>query len=53
MECYDKRAARSVTPTARMIDYAVVFSGLYPIAAYKFVHGEFTIGSNVIFFPSS
>lgn len=51
MECYDKKAARSVTPRARIIDFAVVFSSLYPIATYKFVHGEFAIGSNVIFFP--
>jgi hypothetical protein len=51
MECYDKKAARSVTPAARLIDYVVVFSSLFPIAIYKFVHGEFTIGSNVIFFP--
>lgn len=51
MECYDKKAARSVTPRARLIDYAVVFSCLYPIATYKFVHSEFAIGSNVIFFP--
>ncbi len=51
MECYDKKAARSVTPRARMIDFAVIFSCLYPIATYKFVRGEFAIGSNVIFFP--
>ncbi|MFQ5797900.1 MAG: hypothetical protein ACE5H0_04300 [Bacteroidota bacterium] len=51
MECYNKKSVRSLTPTARIIDYAVVFSSLYPIAAYKLVHGEFTIGRNVIFFP--
>lgn len=51
MECYDKKSARSLTARARMIDYAVVFSSLYPIATYKFVHGEFKIGSNAIFFP--
>ncbi|MFQ5989725.1 MAG: hypothetical protein ACE5K9_07405 [Candidatus Methylomirabilales bacterium] len=51
MECYDKKSGRSLTPRARMIDYAVVFSSLSPIATYKFVHGDFTIGSNVIFFP--
>jgi hypothetical protein len=30
MECYDKKAARSVTPAARLIDYVVVFSSLFP-----------------------
>lgn len=51
MDCYDKKGVRSVTPTARMIDYAVIFSCLFPIATYKFVRGEFSIGSNVVFFP--
>lgn len=51
MECYNKKSTRSLTLTARMIDYTVIFSSLYPIATYKFVHGQFTIGSNFIFFP--
>jgi hypothetical protein len=51
MECYDKKSRRSLTHRARMIDYAVIFSSLFPIATYKFVRGEFAIGSNVIFFP--
>ena len=51
MECYNKKAKMSISLTSRAIDYAVVFSSLYPIATYKFVHGEFRIGSNVIFFP--
>ena len=52
MECYDKKAATSLTPTARIIDYTVIFSCLFPIATYKLVHDEFAIGSNVIFFPN-
>ena len=51
MECYDKKLRRSLTRRARMIDYAVIFSSLFPIATYKFVRGEFAIGTNVIFFP--
>jgi hypothetical protein len=51
MECYDKKSRRPLTHRARMIDYAVIFSSLFPIATYKFVRGEFAIGSNVIFFP--
>ena len=51
MECYNKKARASLSKMSRFIDYAVVFSSLYPIATYKFVHSEFRIGSNVIFFP--
>lgn len=51
MECYNKKSSRSLTSRARMIDYSVIFSSLYPIATYKFVYGEFAIGNNVIFFP--
>ncbi|MFQ5929718.1 MAG: hypothetical protein ACE5MK_08455 [Acidobacteriota bacterium] len=51
MECYDKKSTRSLTPTARMIDYAVIFSSLFPIATYKLIHDEFVIGTNMIFFP--
>ncbi|MGH7479805.1 MAG: hypothetical protein ACREJ8_09505 [Candidatus Methylomirabilales bacterium] len=51
MECYDKKLRRSLTRRTRMIDYAVIFSSLFPIATYKFVRGEFAIGTNVIYFP--
>ncbi|HLX11486.1 MAG TPA: hypothetical protein VKS81_01610 [Bacteroidota bacterium] len=51
MECYNKKAKSTLTPMSRIIDYSVVFSSLYPIATYKFVHEEFWIGSNKIFFP--
>ncbi len=51
VECYNKRSSHSLTPGARLIDYAVVFSSLFPIATYKLVHGEFLIGQNAIIFP--
>jgi len=51
MECYNKKQGRTHTLLSRAIDYAVVFSSLYPIATYKFVHSQFTIGQNVIWFP--
>ncbi len=51
MECYNKKAKVSLSKMSRIIDYAVVFSSLAPIATYKFVRGEFIIGANVIFFP--
>lgn len=51
MECYNKKEGRALSLVSRAIDYAVVFSSLYPIATYKFVHGDFRIGQNVIWFP--
>ena len=51
VECYNKRSSQSLTPGARLIDYAVVFSSLFPIATYRLVHGEFLIGQNAIIFP--
>jgi hypothetical protein len=51
VECYNKKAARSLSWSSRMIDYALLFSALYPIATYKFIHEDFYIGSNKIFFP--
>lgn len=51
VECYNKRAPRAIPWSSRFIDYAVVFSALYPIATYKFIHDQFTIGNIVIFYP--
>ena len=51
MECYNKRDGRVHSLVSRAIDYAVVFSSLYPIATYKFIHDDFRIGQNVIWFP--
>lgn len=51
MECYNKKEGRALTLMSRTIDYAVVFSSLYPIATYKFVHEQFMIGQNTIWFP--
>ncbi len=51
MECYNAKEGRAQTIMSRAIDYAVVFSSMYPIATYKFVHGEFRIGQNLIWFP--
>lgn len=52
MECYNKKEGRAHTLMSRVIDYAVVFSSMYPIATYKFVHGDFKIGQNIIWFPA-
>ena len=51
MECYTAKAGVIPPRLSRFIDYAVVFSSLYPIATYKFVHDNFVIGRNKILFP--
>jgi hypothetical protein len=51
VDCYSKKQPRAASLQSRLIDYAVLFSALYPIATYKFIHDEFSIGSNKILFP--
>ena len=51
VECYNKRAARSLSLSSRMIDYTLLFTALYPVATYKFIHEDFWIGSNKILYP--
>lgn len=47
VELYYKRDKKSaVTPVARMIDYALILTCLFPIAAYKISQGSFAIGEN-------
>lgn len=51
IECYNSRMSVALSRVSRMIDYAVVFSSLYPIATYRFVNDEFWIGSTKLLFP--
>ncbi len=51
VDCYNKRMPRRIPWSSRLIDYAVLFSALYPIATYKFIHEDFYIGSNKILYP--
>jgi hypothetical protein len=51
MECYTARATVKYSKLSNLIDYAVVFTSLYPIATYKFIHDQFFIGGNKILFP--
>jgi hypothetical protein len=43
-QAYNRRARVATSLPSRLIDYAVVFTSLYPIAVYKMVRGEFRIG---------
>lgn len=51
MGCYERQQSRPVQRWSQAIDYAVVFTSLYPIAAYKFIHDEFYIGSTLLLYP--
>ena len=51
LECYDRRQSQGLQTWSRFIDYAVVFSSLYPLASYRFIHDEFTIGSTLLLYP--
>ena len=51
LECYDRRQTSRLQKWSRLVDYAVVFSSLYPLASYRFIHDEFTIGSTLLLYP--
>jgi hypothetical protein len=51
VELYNHKEARyvrqsAVSLPARMIDYAIILTCLFPIAAYKIANGQFLIGTN-------
>jgi hypothetical protein len=50
-DCYVKKSGVRASPTARLIDYSVVFSALYPWATYKMMRGEFYIGPVQLWSP--
>ncbi len=51
VECYNRRMPKSPPLTSRLIDLSLLVLALYPIATWKFIHGQFNIGSIDIFFP--
>lgn len=50
-DCYQKKAGNGFPPWSRAIDYAVVFTSLYPVAAYKLVNGNFHVAGQTILIP--
>ena len=48
VEAYDKKKKTDLSLPSRAIEYAVVLTSLYPIAAYKIVNNDFKIGQNDI-----
>jgi hypothetical protein len=51
LECYERKQHGYLQRWARCIDYAVVFSSLYPLASYKFIFDEFYIGKTRLLYP--
>jgi hypothetical protein len=53
VECYARRGVRQLSGFDRGIDYAVVFTSLYPLALYRMVHGTFVISGVALPFPDA
>jgi len=51
LECYNRKQYGALQRWSRLIDYAVVFSCLYPFASYRFIHDEFYIGNTLLLYP--
>ena len=51
LECYERKQHGHLQRWSRVIDYAVVFSSLYPFASYRFIHDEFYIGKTLLLYP--
>ena len=51
-DCYRVKAGSAERPWARLVDYGVLFSSIYPIALYKIVSGTFYLGDVAIVIPS-
>lgn len=50
--CYDYQRSQSPQRWERYIDYAVIFSSLFPFASYRFIHDEFSIGNTLLLYPA-
>ncbi|HEX5037605.1 MAG TPA: hypothetical protein VFX30_10640 [bacterium] len=50
VDCYQAKR-KTATAWARLIDYGVVFTSIYPIAIYKMVNGTFTVAGQTLKLP--
>lgn len=48
---YNDRSPVPMSMASRLLDYAFIFSSLYPIGTYKLVEGTFSIGPTKLLFP--
>ena len=51
VECYQRKQHRPLHWWSRVIDYTVVFTCLFPMASYKFIHDSFYIGTTPLLYP--
>ena len=51
LECYERKQHGHPQRWSLVIDYAVVFSSLYPFASYRFIHDDFYIGKTLLLYP--
>jgi hypothetical protein len=51
VDCYNTKGASALTWKSRLLDYAVVFTSLYPVAFYRMAEGTFAIGSRKMLYP--
>lgn len=51
-ECYRAKGRASRSLSSRIIDYAVVFSSLYPFAIYKLVNDQFVVSNRLLQIPA-
>ena len=52
VDCYNGRVSKTLSWKSKAIDYAVVLTGLYPVAMYRFTHNTFKVGPNLLYFRS-
>jgi hypothetical protein len=50
VDCYQAKKKKA-SAWARLIDYGVVFSSIYPIASYKLVNGTFNVAGQTLKMP--
>lgn len=48
---YNDRSPAPMSKSSRLLDYALIFSSLYPIGVYKLVEGTFKVGPTKLLFP--
>jgi hypothetical protein len=53
LDCYNAKATNLVSRQSRLLDFAVVFSSLYPISIWRMVNDDFEIGQIKIIFPDA
>jgi hypothetical protein len=51
LDCYNKKNPKPISLQARVLDYVVVFTSLYPLGVWRMVHNNFKIGQIQLLFP--